>query len=128
MNSNESAPADVEYLRRCEVCAETFIADRRSAPICSKKACHAMIAEFEDFQTLQFMLNLSRWTGGKSQKQLRKEYYEWQLRDAMKELWRSAEPLALVVLRCSKISRSFGRRLLLSAPGCVRNRPKRRAG
>ena len=97
MNNNESAPANVIYLRRCEVCDQQFLAARRSARICSKKACHAMMAEFEDFQTLQFMLSMSRWTGGKSQEQLRKEYYSQQLGDAIAQLPESEDLLERIL-------------------------------
>ena len=38
-----------------------------------------MMAEFESFQTLRQMLSINRWTGGKSQKQLQKEYFKEQL-------------------------------------------------
>jgi hypothetical protein len=57
-----------------------------------------MIAEFEDFETLRLMLSINRWTGGKSQKQLQKEYFKERLWDGVRRLPHSDDVLAEVLV------------------------------
>jgi hypothetical protein len=76
MNSNESTPANVEYLRRCEVCDETFVASRSGALSCTRKSCRALAAEFTCFYVLESILSAALWAGGKSQKTIAKGVFQ----------------------------------------------------
>jgi hypothetical protein len=53
-----------------------------------------MLAEFIDFYSLRLMLSISRWMGGESQEKLRAQYYAQQIRDGVRQLPLSADPLA----------------------------------
>jgi hypothetical protein len=90
MNSDESAPENVLRLKRCEVCGRMHV---RSGATCSRE-CRMMLAEFTEFYMLEGMLSISRWTGGKSQEQLHREYYDQQMWDAVRRLPQSADALA----------------------------------
>jgi hypothetical protein len=94
MNNDGSTPENVEYLRRCEVCGEAFLAARRNSRCCRRHECHAAVAEFWDFSALHFILKNAHWAGAPSQEEMRAKYYEWQVRDAIEQLPLSADPLA----------------------------------
>jgi hypothetical protein len=81
---------DVPMLKRCLVCRRSHV---RSGETCSRE-CRMMKAEFTEFYTLRLMLSLSRWTGGRSQEQLRVQYYAQQIRDGVRQLPLSSDPLA----------------------------------
>jgi hypothetical protein len=89
MNSDEN----VVWLKRC-VCGRMHA---RPGRYCSRE-CRMVLAEFWEFCTLRTMLRLSRWTGGKSQKQLQAEYYAQQLRDAVERLSESEDLLGAVLV------------------------------
>jgi hypothetical protein len=98
MNSDESAPANVEYLRRCEVCDQQFLSGRRNARCCRRHECHATEAEFAEFYTLQSILGMARWAGAPSEDEMRAKYYEERMWEAMRRLPHSEDPLAAVLV------------------------------
>ena len=98
MSNNESVPANIEYLHRCDVCGATFISGRSSAPICAKKQCRMVWAEFQDFVTLRSILENAMWAGAPTQEQLRMKYYIQQLQAACRQLAHSEEPLSRVLI------------------------------
>jgi hypothetical protein len=98
MNSDGSVPASIQYLRRCDVCGAPFFGRSEAIVCCSKRNCRIMMAEFESFQTLRQMLSINRWTGGKSQKQLQKEYFKERLWDGVRRLPHSDDLLGEVLI------------------------------
>jgi len=74
-----------------------------------------MLAEFVEFYSLRSLLRLSRWTGGKSQKQLQAEYYAQQLGAAVRQLPFTSDPLAAVLVEILT-------ELADATPGCPQDR------
>jgi len=85
---------NVTFLKRCCACGRMHV---RPGRYCSFE-CLVLLAEFTEFYSLRSLLRLSRWTGGRSQEQLRLEYYRQQLRDAIVRLPESTDLLAEVLV------------------------------
>jgi hypothetical protein len=73
--------SNVDYLRRCWVCDQTFVG---SGGCCSRE-CRMAMAEFAEFSVLGFILN-NFGPGAPSQEELREEYYRQQLQEAIMRL------------------------------------------
>jgi hypothetical protein len=97
VRENESTREKVEYLRTCEVCERQFLSSRRTTRSCGRKECRLLIAEFEDFLTLRFILENSRWAGAASQQELQKEYFRQQLSAGIRRLPQSEDALFLAL-------------------------------
>jgi hypothetical protein len=99
MNNDGSVLENVSYLRHCEVCEEEFVSPKPSARCCGRKECRLIIAEYEDFIRLRFILKIARWAGAPSQQEMQKKYYRQQLREAIEQLPQSADPLYAILCK-----------------------------
>ena len=98
MNSNGSAPANIEYLRSCEVCDTPFLTAKRNARCCTRKDCRAIAAEFDSFYTLECILGAAPWAGAPSQKEMQKEYFKERMWDGLRRLPHSDDLLGEVLI------------------------------
>jgi len=57
-----------------------------------------MLAEFEDFSTLRFVLENSRWAGALSEEEMRKQYLRDRLSRGIQRLPHSEDVLAEVLI------------------------------
>jgi len=85
---------NVIFLKRCSVCGQMHI---RSGATCSRE-CRMMMAEFEEFSTLQFILENSRWAGAPSQEELRGDYFRERMWEAVERLPISADVLGEMLI------------------------------
>jgi hypothetical protein len=98
MNSDCPLPANVDYLRICEVCERQFLTPKRTARCCGRKDCLLILASFDDFATLQFILGNARWAGAPSREEIRKAYYRERMCDGVRGLPHSEDVLAKVLI------------------------------
>jgi hypothetical protein len=115
MNSDESAPTGIEYLRCCEVCERQFISAKRSARCCSRKDCRALVMDFDCFLQLQAILKTSHWAGGLNQEESLQKYLEERMWEAVRRLPHSEDLLGEVLVEILE-------ELLEAAPGCPAER------
>ena len=94
VNSEEAARENVLCLKRCSPCGQMHI---RSGETCSRE-CRMMLAEFEDFSTLRFVLENSRWAGALSEEEMRKQYLRDRLSRGIQRLPHSEDVLAEVLI------------------------------
>jgi hypothetical protein len=70
-----------------------------------------ILAEFEDFTTLQFILTNARWAGAPTQKQMLKKYLRERMRAAVRRLPHSEDVLAEVLEKSSRKWRAVNERV-----------------
>jgi hypothetical protein len=87
--ADETVPSDVTMLRRWLVCERMHI---RSRETCSRD-CLRILASFNDFTTLQFILANARWAGAPSQEQMQREYLQERMWAAVRRLPHSEDLL-----------------------------------
>jgi hypothetical protein len=80
---------NVSFLKRCPVCEEMHV---RSGETCSWD-CLVILAEFEDFSALKFVLGNARWAGAPSQEQMQREYLQERMWAAVRRLPHSEDLL-----------------------------------
>jgi hypothetical protein len=82
---------------------------------CSGETCSwdwlVILAEFEDFTTLQFILTNARWAGAPTQKQMLKKYLRERMRAAVRRLPHSEDVLAEVLEKSSRKWRAVNERV-----------------
>jgi hypothetical protein len=90
--------ANVLYRRRCIVCDEAFTASKRTARCCPRKRCRAQVMDIDALLQVMGIVHNARWAGAPSQEELRREYYQWQMRDAVKQLEHSVDLLSTLLV------------------------------
>jgi|SRR5271157_4958469 len=81
----------------CQVCGEPLREPHRWREYCSPK-CRLVKLDFEECVELEFILNTSRWSGGAGWQTL-----EERMAEAVRQLSRSADPLAEVLIEIVEI-------------------------
>jgi hypothetical protein len=85
----------VLFEKRCCACGEPLLGS--GTRYCSR-TCRTLMAAFEEFSTLQFILVNARWAGAPTQEQALREYLRDRMWDAVRRLSSSADVLSREVL------------------------------
>ena len=85
---------------RCAVCGGPLPGS--GTRYCSR-ACRMVMADFEEFTTLQFILANARWAGAPTQAQAQREYLRDRMWSAVRRLSSSADVLGEVLVEILEI-------------------------
>jgi predicted nucleic acid-binding Zn ribbon protein len=100
LNSDDPSVTLFPEQRCCCVCGKPLC--REGAQYCSH-SCRMIVADFEEFCALRFILLISRWAGAPSQEEALRDYLRQRMWEAVRRLPNSADILSEVLVEIAEI-------------------------